>query len=78
MTTSTNRRQTLAPQAATPLTDLHVGDGAAMFSSGSLCRDASADMVEGGGTSLFSSGSAPQDDRAMISGAASGLFSSGS
>ncbi|ATG39140.1 MULTISPECIES: DUF6749 family protein, partial [Phaeobacter] len=78
MTTSTQRRQTAAPQATIAHIDLHSGQGAELFSSGSLCRDSHGDMVEGAGTALFSSGSAPRADRATTSGAATGLFSSGS
>ncbi|UWR46228.1 hypothetical protein K4F84_05490 [Phaeobacter inhibens] len=78
MTTSTQRRQTVAPQLTTPEADLHSGHGAELFSSGSLNYDSRGDMVEGAGTSLFSSGSAPRADRATVSGAATGLFSSGS
>ncbi|ATF18849.1 DUF6749 family protein [Phaeobacter gallaeciensis] len=78
MTTSTQRRQTVAPQLTMPETDVHSGHGAELFSSGSLNHDSRGDMIEGAGASLFSSGSAPRADRAMTSGAVTGLFSSGS
>ncbi|AXT33712.1 hypothetical protein D1820_01295 [Phaeobacter sp. LSS9] len=78
MTIATQRRQTAASQLTAPETDLHSGQGAELFSSGSLSHDSRGDMVEGAGTALFSSGSAPRADRATTGGAATGLFSSGS